>query len=297
MDPYFLTVVMPNYNHAKYLHESLDAILNQEYKNFELIIIDDGSTDNSFEIIKEYQNKNSNIRFFQNKKNLGVIQTVNMGISLANGEYLAFCAADDIVFSEFFKDTVNFVKKNSNIAICCGESSYFDGKNPYQFHNRRFYLGEETIIIKKGEILKYLRNSSFKIQTHVSIFRKDAVLKFGGYKENLKCLSDWYLNYQIGFNFNIAHIPKPFGAVRIVNNSYAHQFMPNKSKREEIYKNLINEIEKEDENTKKVFMKSAIIQDLGLRMVEYIFKRPKYWNYLYYVLKFIPNMIKNKIFN
>lgn len=87
--------IVPVYNGEKYLERCIEAILNQTFKNFEVILIDDGSKDNSVNIMKEYQTKNENIVVYENKENKGVSYSRNVGIQNANGEYLIFCDADD----------------------------------------------------------------------------------------------------------------------------------------------------------------------------------------------------------
>lgn len=89
-----VSVIMPVYNSAKYLNEAIDSILNQTYENIELIVIDDGSSDNSVDLIKKYNS--SKIRFFQNEKNIGVSATRNKAIDLSNGKYIALMDSDDI---------------------------------------------------------------------------------------------------------------------------------------------------------------------------------------------------------
>lgn len=87
--------IVPVYNGEKYLERCIEAILNQTFKNFEVILIDDGSKDNSVNIMKEYQTKNENIVVYENKENKGVSYSRNVGIRNAKGEYLVFCDADD----------------------------------------------------------------------------------------------------------------------------------------------------------------------------------------------------------
>ena len=89
-----ISVILPVYNGEKYLAESIDSILNQTYRNFEFIIINDGSTDNSEQIIKSYTD--SNIYYYINKKNIGTAATLNKGINLSRGELIARMDQDDI---------------------------------------------------------------------------------------------------------------------------------------------------------------------------------------------------------
>ena len=90
-----VSVILTNYNYSKFLSKCIDSVINQTYKNIEIIIIDDCSTDNSQNIILEYKEKHHNILTIFNSKNLGVINARNVGIDMSNGEYLCFLDADD----------------------------------------------------------------------------------------------------------------------------------------------------------------------------------------------------------
>ena len=91
-----ISVVMCTFNGAKYLAEQLDSILAQSYSNIEIIVVDDCSTDNTFEILKNYQSKDPRIQVFQNSKNIGFVQNFSKAISLATGDYIALADQDDI---------------------------------------------------------------------------------------------------------------------------------------------------------------------------------------------------------
>jgi len=113
-----VTIYMPVFNASPYLNQSIDSILNQSYSNFEFIIVDDASTDNSWKIIKSYAKKDSRIIAIKNQINLGVSLTSNIAISKAKGKFLARMDADDISFNDRIEKQVKFLTKNpKNIAV------------------------------------------------------------------------------------------------------------------------------------------------------------------------------------
>lgn len=93
-----ISVVISVYNGEKYLSEAIESVLNQTYKDFEFIIINDGSTDNSLEIIKKYQNQDERIVLIS-RENKGLVSSLNEGIEKAKGKYIARMDADDICLS------------------------------------------------------------------------------------------------------------------------------------------------------------------------------------------------------
>jgi len=98
---------MPVFNAAPYLSESIESILNQTLTNFEFIIIDDASTDSSWKIIKSYARRDSRIRIYRNRLNLGVSTTSNIAISFARCKYLARMDADDISTPDRLENNIN----------------------------------------------------------------------------------------------------------------------------------------------------------------------------------------------
>ena len=126
MDKPLCSVIVPIYNNEAELPRCIESILNQDYKNFELILIDDGSTDGSASVCEQYANKNSNIVFIH-KQNGGAATARNLGISIAKGEYIFFVDSDDYVSNNFCSVAVDaFVKENVDIVIFGFEYIYLD---------------------------------------------------------------------------------------------------------------------------------------------------------------------------
>ena len=103
-----ISIIVPVYNSEKYLSRCIDSILNQTMKDFELILINDGSTDNSLSILKNYELKDSRIRVID-QKNVGVSKTRNKGIKLANGDYITFIDNDDTIKSDYLEKFLSFI--------------------------------------------------------------------------------------------------------------------------------------------------------------------------------------------
>ncbi|TXI99992.1 MAG: glycosyltransferase family 2 protein [Neisseriales bacterium] len=112
-----ISVIMPVYNAAPYLKESIESILNQIFDDFEFIIIDDFSTDNSYNVLEYYAAKDSRIRLFKNDRNYKQAYTRNIGIKHSRGKYLAFMDADDIALPERLIKQFEFMETNENIDI------------------------------------------------------------------------------------------------------------------------------------------------------------------------------------
>lgn len=113
-----ISIIIPVYNVQEYLKECLDSVVNQTIQSKEIIIINDGSTDKSLEIIEDYKNKYSFINVI-NQENKGISATRNIGVSVATGEYIAFVDSDDFIEKDMFEQMYNVAKKeNSDVVIC-----------------------------------------------------------------------------------------------------------------------------------------------------------------------------------
>lgn len=124
-----LSVILPCYNAAEFLQEAISSILTQTFPDFELIIINDGSTDSSPEIISKQTDPR--IRVLQNEKNLGLIKTLNRGIGAANGKYIARMDADDVSRPERFEKQISFLDSNPQTGVC--------GTWMFMIHNSKIY--------------------------------------------------------------------------------------------------------------------------------------------------------------
>jgi glycosyltransferase involved in cell wall biosynthesis len=111
-----ISVLMPAYNAEKYIGEAIESVLNQTFTDFELLIINDGSTDKTEEIIRSFNDKR--IRYIKNETNLKLIATLNKGIDLAQGRYIARIDADDMCMPKRFEEQVDFLEKHPNYALC-----------------------------------------------------------------------------------------------------------------------------------------------------------------------------------
>lgn len=118
-----VSVVVPCYNHAGFVEDCLRSILKQSYRNFELIILDDGSPDNSKQVIENFINKLTDSPqriYFDSHKNIGLCATLNKGIALARGEYVVTFASDDIMMLDRLEKQVAYLEANPDVGVCGG---------------------------------------------------------------------------------------------------------------------------------------------------------------------------------
>jgi glycosyltransferase involved in cell wall biosynthesis len=127
-----ISVIMPVYNAAKYLHESMSSILNQTFPDFELIIVNDGSTDDSRSVVMEF--KDPRIQFFDNDINQGTAIVSNQGLAAAKGKYIALMDADDVAHPDRFEKQFQFLERNVKVGIL-GSASVYSNTNSIQYYS------------------------------------------------------------------------------------------------------------------------------------------------------------------
>ena len=120
---------MPVYNAGDFLVAAIESILKQTYKNFEFIIVDDGSTDNSLKMISEFAKKDKRIKVFKNKENFGIAKTINKAIQKTKGRFIARMDADDIALPKRLEKQVNFLMKNPTIGVLGSQMFEINDKN------------------------------------------------------------------------------------------------------------------------------------------------------------------------
>lgn len=142
-----VSIIVPVYNSEEYIFNSINSILNQTYKNIEIIIINDGSTDRTNEILNEIALKDKRI-VYVNQKNIGVSETRNKGIQLSKGEYITFMDSDDTVEPEYIEKLMEEVLKNEFDIVACGytDISKYGIVKLNDFYNNNTILSKDEFI-------------------------------------------------------------------------------------------------------------------------------------------------------
>ena len=136
-----VSVIMPAYNAEKYIRQAISSVLNQTHTNLELIVIDDCSTDHTYEIIEELASKDTRIRCYRNEQNSGVAKTRNRGFDLCCGEYVALLDSDDLWRAEKLEKQLSLAQsRNADIVYC--SYAMIDDTGAHSFQD--FIVPEET---------------------------------------------------------------------------------------------------------------------------------------------------------
>jgi len=209
-----LSVVLPNYNHAAHLPTWFNAVLRQSVQPFEIIVIDDASTDTSAEIIGDFARKNPVIRFYRNEKNQGVVYGMNRGLALAVGEYLYFSASDDEILPGFFEKSLDLLAAHPQAALSCTISEWHDVPTGLRWHMAAG-LAQKPSLFSPEQMVQKAKAGKLFIVTHSSLMRRTALCEAGGFVPELRWHCDWFAANVTGFRHGICYVPEVLSLVNI----------------------------------------------------------------------------------
>lgn len=210
-----ISVIIPVYNVEKYLRDCLNSVINQTYKDLEIICINDGSKDNSLSILEEYAKKDKRIIII-NKENAGVSAARNDGIEKSTGEYLFCLDSDDYIDNDFFEVFYNNAKKNNSDLVVLGNFWGLDKRAAKKYHSAlpTWSMFIKTSILKENKhlrypiniqpgedgifshkLLMYTKNISYEYDTHYHYIKREGQDSSKAVKEPkilLNAIREWF---------------------------------------------------------------------------------------------------------
>lgn len=192
-----VSVVMSVFNGERFLAEAIESILNQSFRDFEFIIVNDGSTDGTTSILESYEKSDSRVRvYFQENK--GLIASLNRGCGLAQGKYVARMDADDVSLPDRLERQVRFLEQHEEVGLLGGAAEIIDSQGGWLFLVRPA-LEDETI--RAG-----LRSFSFPVFHSAVLMRKQTFDEVGGYRAQFQHAEDYDLCLRIVDRWEVANL-------------------------------------------------------------------------------------------
>lgn len=175
-----VSILIPAYNAEKYIGVALDSALNQTYKNLEIVVVNDGSRDNTEAVIKNYRDRR--LRYFS-QENRGIARTRNKLLREAKGEYITFLDSDDIYLPDKVREEVEFLETNSDYGAVYCDLRYFFDENPNKLYRHKY-------VFHSGDILAELLKRQFITNTTLML-RRSVIEKIGDFNEEAREVEDW----------------------------------------------------------------------------------------------------------
>ena len=268
-----VSIITASYNYAEYIGQTIESVINQTYTDWEMIIIDDGSIDNSIDIINNYVQKDDRITLLTHpyNENCGLIETLKLGISKADSKYLVFLESDDYIREDYLEKKLSFFQKNPNVGLVYNDIQTFGAeqtvtqkryfwliRNYWKKHNYPHFLSDKF----------YIRNY---IPTFSCVMLKKELLDGINWQSSHAACIDWWIWAQISGKATCYFYPDKLTFWQLHNDSYL-----NKAKK--------------DENT--IVFLSALYEllpnvDKFVNKIIFILKQ------LYMLLKYKKNTLKN----
>ena len=223
-----VSIIVPSFNYSKYIGSVIECLLNQTYGNIEVIVVDDGSSDNSVEVIGSYL-RDSRVKLFfhPNRENRGLSKTLQLGLSQCSGAYIAFLEADDLWTLDNLQKRIETLTKFQSVILFNDVKIIFDDDQQARADTLR-----RTLQIPEDVFLERLSEQTFNLDLKSLLLKKNIVPTFSSVIARRKVFDsldfnppvgrwlDWWLWLQISHKYNFCFLREQLTIWRIHNGSY-----------------------------------------------------------------------------
>ena len=217
-----VSVLMAVFNAEKFLADAVNSVVSQTFNDFEFVVIDDGSTDDSLKILQSFAHKDKRIRIYS-RENRGLVESLNEGLKLCNAPLVARMDADDISLPERFQEQVNYLSKNPQCVLVGSRVIIIDADNDQ--------ICEMGDYFDHDDIDNGLLNAKGQLIYHPSVMlRKEAVIIVGGYRKEYPQVEDLDLFLRLAEVGKLANIKHPLLKYREHFNKIGHVYREQQSK-------------------------------------------------------------------
>lgn len=234
-----ISIVIPNYNHAKYLGNALDHALAQTHPACEVIVIDDCSTDNSIPLIESYIAKSPLIRLIQNPKNMGLIHNINLGLEEAKGKYVLLSAADDWIEPNLLAIANDAFNQAPSAAFFSSAAWYVNEENPdVKLPMRMPYPSNHRRFLSPIEAKKFLYKLDSWFIGNTTIYYRELAISEGGFDAKLGSFTDNFFCRILALKYGCNFDPRRLATWRIRQSGFASVHNADSSKQTKILHHL-----------------------------------------------------------
>lgn len=224
MKPCSLSVVMPNYNHARYLAEAIVGIAAQSRPPDEFVVLDDASTDESVRVVEPFLDRFPFMRLIRLERNGGVLAAIERLLAEARGEYIFFAAADDVRMPGFFEQAMAIAQQHPQAGLVCGGVSLIDEDG----HHLGYFGVSKWTEPLYADPHRFLEEYLLaEVPSHslscATIYRREAFDAVGGYRPELGSWADSFAVRAIGLKHGICYVPMEAVRARMLVQSFSYQ--------------------------------------------------------------------------
>jgi glycosyltransferase involved in cell wall biosynthesis len=270
------SAIVPNYNDAAHIGEALESLAKQNFPFAEILIIDDGSTDNSVAVITKLIANQPRTRLLRNEKNMGVVATLNRGIHEASGDYLFLCSANDTYHPKMTLWCAEMLSQHPDAGIISGNADAWDEAKKMSADARIVPLPQVRALLDPERMVACNRRVGIHFSGGANALRRDLVLQFGALHPELRWHCDWFLYHMLSFSAGCAFVPEAFSTIRLEGKkSYSSGFL-NWPQEREVIRSIVRLLKQYPDQAKR-FQRSALLPRYDVRELPLLMESSLRW--------------------
>jgi glycosyltransferase involved in cell wall biosynthesis len=275
-----LSVVMPNYNHARYLESALRAHFGQSLPPLEVIVVDDASTDRSVAIVERLATEHPRLRLIRLARNGGVNPAINRGLREACGDYVCVSAADDVVMPQFAARSLDVAAAYPDAGLCFSEPAETMGDGGV-VQPLPLALSPHPCLLSPADLERHLKRAYFVFPGYAVLYRRDALLALGGFVEELRWYADQFASCMLAFRHGACYVPEVLAVFRVLASSYSQRGLRDTAAQRDVVNRVVDLLDSSAyRDVAPAFRASALLPDLRFRVLLWLLASPRHRHHL-----------------
>ena len=283
-----VSVVLPNYNHARFIGKSLNALAAQTRPPDEIIVIDDASTDDSIAVIESFGDTLPQLQLLRNERNMGVNHTLNRGFGEARGSHILSSAADDWIEPDFVARMSEAVARYPEGRICVSDYvQYFEADQRLVHHQSdsdlsSWYAADHPQYFAPDAFGRLLDRGFVWLPVNASLIERSALLAIGGFDPHLRWHADWFAIYTLAFRYGFTIVPEPLSVFRVASETYSGAGMRDPRQQHDVCEAILDKLNEPEfaDIREALCHHPAALSTFFRPLVHVLAQRPREWPYL-----------------
>jgi glycosyltransferase domain-containing protein len=280
-----ISVLLCNYNDSRFLPDSLGAICTQTRPPDEVVVVDDGSTDNSVEIIQSFARRYPFVRLVRNEQNRGLIYSINRALGEARSQFVVWAAADDRLLPNFLERNIECLIQNPSAQMTVSRLATFRNGSEEVFsyteknHGAAFDFGDAPKFLSPEELRERLRKSYVWLSGNAAVVSRTALVQAGAFDEKLRWHADYFSYWVVALRHGVCLIPETLALMRQHETTYSSAGMSNPGDQRQVLSFIADKL-----TTKgwrdigvAVFQCPSLLSPMGVLMLKVLLLTPRHW--------------------
>lgn len=279
-----VSIIIPCYNYAHYLPASIDSVLRQDYPHYEVILIDDGSSDATWEIMQTYAARHPHVRAFKHETNQGIFKANKRGWDEARGKYLHFFSADDLYHPTCLPKVMHLFQENPHLGLVCTDIAYFQDHTQKITEKKLLTTCRTPRLFSRNEMIPIFQSTNFWIPGLTCVVKQETLQKYGHLDPRLENISDWFCFHKIALFEGVGYIPETLISMRLHDQTYTSRVKRNKKRRRATYRYLLQLLD-ENQEVREPFKEAGLLTFIFRELYWKLLFNPRYFSFWRFLKK------------